>query len=445
MPHTLLLADDSVTIQRVIELTFAGEDVQVVAVGDGEQAIAQMEASPPDIVLADIGMPGKNGYEVAQYVKDSPRLAHIPVVLLTGVFEPVDQARATAAGCEGVLAKPFEPHLVIGRVKELLAKGTRPAAAAAPNAAVPPVAPRPSSSVDAWLPAPLAAGPTRTAKELDNYFDELDVALANLGTPESRSGPEPTFAPAPEESATPPAAPALAQADHDWFGALTAIDEPGAADRWGVAPPQPIQGEPDLSLSYGSPAADFAGPGDQTLSKPSEDFDRGVDASASGSLAVAWPLADDAAEHAPSTWEASPVSQPQPVVDPPASAAPLASTEQRAESASAPVDAEAQPETAQASIDAARVPAGELPSLADAFAAFLASEGHAHAPNLAALWPASPPVAPVLDEDAIEAIAQRVLARLSDRVVRETVADLVSAVAERLVREEIERIKAAIT
>ena len=123
MTHTLLLADDSVTIQRVIELTFADEDVQVIAVSDGDQAIERLEASPPDIVLADIGMPGRNGYEVAQYIKQSPRLAHIPVVLLTGAFEPVDQARASEAGCDGVLAKPFEPQLVISRVKDLLAKG----------------------------------------------------------------------------------------------------------------------------------------------------------------------------------------------------------------------------------------------------------------------------------------------------------------------------------
>src|SRR3954454_24296594 len=132
MPHTLLLADDSVTIQRVIELTFADEDVTVVAVGDGDQAIERLKTSPPDIVLADIGMPGLNGYEVAQYVRRSPKLSHIPVVLLTGAFEPVDQARANDAGCDGVLAKPFEPQLVIGRVKELLARARRPAPAPAP-------------------------------------------------------------------------------------------------------------------------------------------------------------------------------------------------------------------------------------------------------------------------------------------------------------------------
>ena len=130
MTHTLLLADDSVTIQRVIELTFADEDVQVVAVSDGDQAIARLESSPPDIVLADIGMPGKNGYEVAKYVKQSPKLSHIPVVLLTGAFEPVDQARAAEVGCDGVLAKPFEPQLVIGRVKELLSSDAPLATAA---------------------------------------------------------------------------------------------------------------------------------------------------------------------------------------------------------------------------------------------------------------------------------------------------------------------------
>jgi CheY-like chemotaxis protein len=123
MPHKLLLADDSVTIQRVIELTFADEDVQVIAVGDGQKAIERIEADRPDIVLADVGMPERNGYEVAAFVKNAPHLAHIPVLLLPGAFEPVDEERAGAVGCDGVLAKPFEPHMVITRVKELLAGG----------------------------------------------------------------------------------------------------------------------------------------------------------------------------------------------------------------------------------------------------------------------------------------------------------------------------------
>ena len=120
MPPTLLLADDSVTIQRVIELTFADEDIRVITVGDGQQAIDRITADPPDVVLADTGMPQRDGYEVATFIKENPALAHIPVVLLTGAFEPVDEERARQVGCDAVLVKPFEPQMVVKRVRELL-------------------------------------------------------------------------------------------------------------------------------------------------------------------------------------------------------------------------------------------------------------------------------------------------------------------------------------
>ena len=127
MPHRLLLADDSETIRRVIELTFSDEDIQVTAVGDGQQAIDRIREQPPDIVLTDVTMPERDGYEVAAFIKEDPALAHIPVVLLTGAYEPVDEARARAIGCDGVMVKPFEPQMVIKRVRELL-EGKRPAA-----------------------------------------------------------------------------------------------------------------------------------------------------------------------------------------------------------------------------------------------------------------------------------------------------------------------------
>ena len=93
--HTLLLADDSVTIQRVIELTFADEDVQVVAVSDGDQAIERLEAAtPPDIVLADIGMPGKNGYEVAHRIRQEPWGQRVVLVAVTGWGQEEDRRRA---------------------------------------------------------------------------------------------------------------------------------------------------------------------------------------------------------------------------------------------------------------------------------------------------------------------------------------------------------------
>ena len=90
MSHTLLLADDSTTIQRVVELTFANEDIDVVTVGDGAQAIEVIQRDAPDIVLADVSMPGKDGYEVASFIRSDPARARIPVVLLTGAFEPLD-------------------------------------------------------------------------------------------------------------------------------------------------------------------------------------------------------------------------------------------------------------------------------------------------------------------------------------------------------------------
>ena len=120
MSHTLLLADDSLTIQCLIELTFADEDIRVIPVKDRQQVIDRITADPPDIVLANTRMPERDGYEVATFIKEDPALAHIPVVLLTGAFEPVDEDRGRQVGCDAVLVKPFEPQVVIKRVHELL-------------------------------------------------------------------------------------------------------------------------------------------------------------------------------------------------------------------------------------------------------------------------------------------------------------------------------------
>ena len=120
MAHKLLLADDSPTIQRVVELTFANEDVDVVAVGDGARAIAAIEDDEPDIVLADVGMPGTDGYEVASFVRRDAGRARIPVVLLTGAFEPLDAERCDEIGRHDVLIKPFEPRELVGKVRALL-------------------------------------------------------------------------------------------------------------------------------------------------------------------------------------------------------------------------------------------------------------------------------------------------------------------------------------
>lgn len=239
MRAKLLLADDSVTIQRVIELTFADENVQVVAVGDGKEAIERVQTDRPDIVLADIGMPERDGYEVAAFIKGNPELAHIPVLLLTGAFEPIDETRAKSVGCEGVLVKPFEPQMVISRVRELLGRKTRqpesaPAAPAAPkHEGVEPAqsaAAFPSSSpVPDAAPASPAAPPGKP-DALEDYFDRLDAALSTLNTAPPALEPVPTeLRVEPERRPEPAPAPKPAPASFMPDAAVTPLHEAFAA------------------------------------------------------------------------------------------------------------------------------------------------------------------------------------------------------------------------
>jgi CheY-like chemotaxis protein len=120
MGAKLLLADDSITIQKVVELTFAETDHRVVAVGNGRDLLRRFEEIKPDLVLCDVVMPDMNGYEICQKLKSDPATLHIPVVLLTGTFEPFDRDRALAAGCDAIVTKPFEARELIATVEDLL-------------------------------------------------------------------------------------------------------------------------------------------------------------------------------------------------------------------------------------------------------------------------------------------------------------------------------------
>jgi CheY-like chemotaxis protein len=189
MGKKILLADDSITIQKVIELTFSDEDFDVVTVGNGRLAIEKLPEVRPDVVLCDIIMPEKDGYEVCEYVKRTPAYAHTPVLLLTGAFEPFDQERAARAGYDGSLAKPFEPETLIAKVKDLLARAPAPAAAAPspqPAAAAPqpqpaaPPPPRPSPATESVPPlrfptpprVPPAAPPAATAAARPSFIPD---------------------------------------------------------------------------------------------------------------------------------------------------------------------------------------------------------------------------------------------------------------------------------
>lgn len=120
MGQRILLADDSHTIRKVVELTFADSDFQVVAVQNGEMALQKIRESRPDIILLDVIMPGRDGYEVCELVKADPGLSSIPVLLMAGSFEPFDKERALRVGSDGFMSKPFDSRSLITRVTELL-------------------------------------------------------------------------------------------------------------------------------------------------------------------------------------------------------------------------------------------------------------------------------------------------------------------------------------
>jgi CheY-like chemotaxis protein len=118
MARTILLADDSVTIQKVVELTFMDEDYEVVAVGNGDEAIAKLDEVSPDLVIADVHMPGASGYEVCRAAKE--RNPDLPVMLLVGTFEAFQADDAQAAGADAHLKKPFDSQELLRRVEDLL-------------------------------------------------------------------------------------------------------------------------------------------------------------------------------------------------------------------------------------------------------------------------------------------------------------------------------------
>ena len=439
MSHTLLLADDSVTIQRVIELTFADEDIRVIAVGDGQQAIDRITADPPDIVLADTGMPERDGYEVATFIKEDPALAHIPVVLLTGAFEPVDEDRVRQVGCDSVLVKPFEPQVVINRVRELL--GSRTAAAATATSGPLTVAPPRRAAVDAPTPPAEPAGrPAHDSDEtlelgsrvssgglepaplddpLADYLDRMDEAFdqfeagASAASWRGRTGSE-------EPRPSPKATSAPEENFDSLESALSMLE--GALDQLGLE-------SPDAKADH-APAGPDVPPSTPAAALPPPDR------SAEAPVPV---VGSGSADAAP----AMPVAQ---VPPPAASVAPVASaphptsedvmeltslTGPRSLEAPAPPPARWAPPPA---------PVDTPPSLADAFASLLAAEqGGAERAQTLYPWP-RPALSPGMHEALIDQVVERVIARLSDG---ELVTDVVARVAEKLVREELERSKQA--
>jgi CheY-like chemotaxis protein len=122
----LLLADDSITIQKVVNLTFADEGIEVITVGDGDSAMQKMTEVAPDLIMADVNMPGLNGYQICERIKQTESLKKTPVILLVGSFEPFDEEEAKRVGADDFLTKPFQSiRQLVTKVTDLLENSTR--------------------------------------------------------------------------------------------------------------------------------------------------------------------------------------------------------------------------------------------------------------------------------------------------------------------------------
>jgi CheY-like chemotaxis protein len=141
MGARILVADDSVTIQKVVELTFSKEDFVLTQARNGDEAIRKAKEMRPDLILLDLVMPDMNGYDVCAALRSEPALRSVPIILLAGTFESFDQQRGTQAGASDFVTKPFESQVLVGKVKQLLfARSLETAAAAG--------APKPSVDAD---------------------------------------------------------------------------------------------------------------------------------------------------------------------------------------------------------------------------------------------------------------------------------------------------------
>ena len=500
MSKKILLADDSITIQKVVELTFSDGDYEVIAVNNGARAIQKLSEMRPDIILSDIIMPEKNGYEVCEFVKSHPEYRNIPVVLLTGTFEPFDPDRADKAGCDAVVTKPFESQSLIHKVEELIeqarasAPAPQPVTTAAPSApapaqtaAAPVAAPQiESSAASPWADEPVAPSASDPAPGFRHANDIFASAPNPPGaTTEMPFAPPPPAPPAGETRAFPagsfdaPTNPATTQQFAAQGFESAPAPEPEQASPWDT--PAPTSGETrafpkmnfeELQKMAGEKAAE---PSDVTDDSP---FGAPPAAEQFSGETRAFPKMNfsDMQKMAEERSAPTPPPAPEPAVESPWSNAPVEGEtrafpqmnfDQLSQAASEPAppatDLDSpwgQPaESSAPAWDASPAPPPPAPL-------FEAPAPEPQSAEVAAAWDEPAPVAAPeaeaspaaasesaapafsaggngldLDDDQIDRIARRVVQLMSDQVVRNIAWEVIPDMAEMVVKERIRQLE----
>jgi CheY-like chemotaxis protein len=212
MSIKILLADDSITIQKVVGIIFGADDYALTIVANGKDALDKASEILPDVLLIDAVMPGMSGYEVCEAVRTTPSLSVKPILLLTGSFEPFDENKAKSCGADDFLAKPFESQQLVAKVRALYEQGITRASAAAlfqpveePPAFQAPPEPEPletptapsatAAAIDSAEPGDIwgafipAAGPVAAAVDGAAFSKQADAFAAFGEEPEPEAAP----------------------------------------------------------------------------------------------------------------------------------------------------------------------------------------------------------------------------------------------------------------
>jgi CheY-like chemotaxis protein len=257
MSRRILLADDSLTIQKVVELTFADTDYEVVAVSSGDELMQRLPDVRPDLVICDVIMPGRDGYDVCQEIKSSSDYLHLPVILLTGTFEPFDRDRAIAVGCSEIITKPFEAKKLVDAVERLAATPAAPPATAADTQSIGPEDLAGPVDGDEFEETEISQefGPGEAVEE--DMSEEAFAAPPEIEMEDQRPIAEPAAEAPQEEFETDTAAEGLELETSD----LPEVELPPAAGEFDEPGPDPaetvaVEALPDLALTEEIETAD---------------------------------------------------------------------------------------------------------------------------------------------------------------------------------------------
>jgi len=475
----ILLADDSLTIQKVVELTFSDSEYDLVCVSNGQRALDRIAAGEvADLILADVVMPEKNGYEVCEAIKANPATARIPVVLLSGTFEPFDRDRAERLGCDAIVSKPFDSQQLLRQVEQLLSRppAEAPVASTAaiptmPSLALPPPPPpEPPPAAEAGfrpddftgsirLPRPSEGGADLFEEEYGQGDVESAIAAFEKAHPEfayAEEGRSDGDAPAREDAERPEESHAPESATAGWIAEETeaaAPPPPAPAPFW--IPREPEQDvapipfgaddsasrhtEPDVPpppvLAAPAPAPEPAPAAPET---PAEPVEAGED----------WRTA---AAPAPEPWRADEAPTQQIPL-----AAEYAALTRRIEP---PADRDTDPTQPRRAAESAGEASGIRESGPLGFAVPPPSpapespvpaeiEELASTTSIGQLKEmfssVSRPDGGSLSDDEIDRLAARVVERLSERIVREIAWEVIPDVAEIVIKQRIKELESGV-